>query len=222
MAIDRKQIKAGVKKVFLPALDAMGFKRSKDGLGGYRVQGEFVDVISLQLSRDVGSLYLHYFRNMLCDPFRDLLNAITIGERLGGMEYSDWVWKANDADELVGVLDEILNAVIDRALPYLSKLDSFEEYAKAVEYVSEGKRYPFAMVVIHIINHDYGKALSLCESIKARIVKDDDFDFKRNDKDIKLLGNLDALIDALNTGSAEALQKYWVSENMDLLKVKAL
>jgi hypothetical protein len=218
MPFDKKAIKSIVKREFLPELESMGFTRRRDGLGGFCINGEFVDVVSLQLSRDVGSVYLHYFRNLLADPFRDLLHAITVGERLGGIEYADASWAAGSREEFKKMLGSIINAVRDRAIPFFDKINDFDEYAKIVEYLSEGKSYPFEMAIVYAIKRDYGKALALCKNLKTRLLQDDEFDFHSDDEDIKLLADLNALIDALEAEGVEALIESWKSVNSDTIR----
>lgn len=209
MSLSLNKVKAIIKKEFLPRLDCHGFKSAKDGLGGYRVRPGFVDVISIQIGRGASSLYLHYFTNMLCNPFTDILNVNTVGERFGGMDFGDKPWHVSDESDVYEIIRLMLGVVEDVIIPKFDVLSDLNTYADKLAYMEECKPYPLALSVLYAYLGKTEESMGMLKKIRGDLLEDEFFDLKNNNKNIFLMRNLDECIKSLQDGSIEEYLASW-------------
>jgi len=217
MSLTRAKVKSAIKKSFVRKLLDLGFETRKDALGAYRIRGKFVDVVSIQIGRSPGSLYLHFFSNLVVDPFTNLLNSVTFGKRLMGNENGGMSWIADQELELTPMLDRIWQAVEDCAFPFFENLQNIYDYERELEVVQEGRPYPLALALTYAATQKYENAKSLLLSIRERLISSESYDFEQNNEDIVLLENLDKLIRGVQEGNIDKLLDSWERQNIKAL-----
>lgn len=220
MSLTRAKVKSAIKKSIVKKLLILGFEARKDSLGAYRIRGEFVDVVSIQIGRTPGSLYLHFFSNLVADPFTNLLSSITLGKRLMGNENGGMSWIADQELELATMLDKIWQAVEECALPFFESLQDICDYERELEVAQEGRPYPLALALTYAKTKNFQNAKSLLLNLRERLISSESYDFEGNDEDIILLKNLDKLIKGVQEGSVDKLLDSWERQNLKALSGK--
>lgn len=219
MELTRNKVKSIIRKSFTKRLVDFGFIRLKNSLGGYRIHGDFVDVVSIQIGRNPGSLYLHYFTNLLVDPFGDLLNENIVGTRLSGNP-DDVSWITEEEENVYLILDDMWKKVESIAFPFFDDIGDISRYIAPLEAVSLDHPYPFSLSVLYAIKGAAKKSKKLISRIKEELQSDDNFDLTNDDEDAKLLSDLNALEKAINENTVTELTDKWRTENLAMLSPK--
>lgn len=223
MSLVRNKVKALIKKTFIKKLIDKGFTNRKDWLGAYRIRGEFVDVVSIQIGRNPGSLYLHYFTNLIADPFStNLLHVRTIGERLQGNESGGDSWITDEEDGIVPMLENIWKSVETIAMPFFDNISNVAQYSKLLDeaILKSSVIYPFDLVLMRAIEGKNEESLVLIANIKEKLMIDENYDFESDEQDIALLKNLKVLESSILNDSVEQLVNQWRSDNLKILTSK--
>lgn len=210
MLINRSSVRKCVNNMLAPTFKKNGFRKIKNRLGGYRLNGQLVEVICLQVGRSPGSLYLHYFVNCLADPFKDIFDVVSYGVRMQGNECGEESWFAETEKGLEIILSRILVEVESQALPFFEKFNSFESF---VEFVTSKDKYhslPFSLSLFRAMSGDFDEAKKLCERSIENLKKDEEYDFS---EDAHKLNCLTLILEAENNLDVERLVEKWSSAN---------
>lgn len=219
MELDRNKVKSTIKKTLFSKLKSFGFTRWRSQLTTYRMRGDFVDVLFIQIGRSPGSLYLHYYTALLANPFTNLLSSNSFGFRLGGMEVGDRPWLAENEEELQEILDLIYDAAQNVAIPLFDSLNDFDSYLKVLKPIEECRRpWRFGLAVLYTLMEQNDVALQLCHQIKKDLLEYEFFNIEKNKEDKKTMQNLEKLILALSLGEGLNCVNSWKLANEEELK----
>lgn len=105
-----------------------GFKRFDD-CKIYKIEDDFLKVISAEISRFGGAVYLYYFCNPLADPSPNALSAYTVGARISRASPEGGAWQANGVEDIEALAPSIHRAIEDEAMPFLSSM-TWERFAE--------------------------------------------------------------------------------------------
>lgn len=159
-------------KLLLPRIAGSNFIATKDGLGGFRVRGDFVDVIGLQIGGGAESVYLHYFMNLIADPFADTLNSYRVGKRLKRHPSTELLWHADSEDEMFSVMESVTSASVDCAIPFFDQVEELRDFV--VEIVADPQRrlYDFDLAIALAGLGYSNKVYWICESVLEKMASE--------------------------------------------------
>ncbi len=223
MGLSRNRVKSLINRNFLNSLTEMGFHKTKDRRGCYKIRGPFIDVVSVQIGSDPGSLYLHYFTNLLADRLTSsLLNSKTLGARLQGNESGDKGWFSDSEDGVTEILDKMLAAVKSDALPFFETNSTLAKYRKTLEHSMSlnAPLYPFGYLITLCLDNDLENAKNVLATIHTEILKDEYFNFENDNDDARMIGDMESLETALSNNSVEQLLSKWVELNIEKYSLK--
>lgn len=221
MGLTKAKVKAVVFREFVGKLTDKGFTPRKDKLGAFRVRNEFVDVISIQIGRNAGSIYLHYFTNLLADPFFSL-TSYYVGNRLGANQVEGVVWLAENEVQLVDLLCYVARAVDTAALPFFGDCSGLEQYGIALEKSEARMLLSLDLALFYALNNQSAKCLEICEKILYRITNEQASGCEVSEDDIALMENARKLGQAVRRNGFVDLVEQWKNENLEKLRLAEL
>ncbi len=220
MSLTKSKVKSLVDKNVFPYLKANDFMVNKKKSLAFRVRDYFIDVITIESGRSPGSLYLHYFTNMLCNPFGNILSSYLVGQRLQGNEKGELGWLSETEAELKLILERIHVCIKDEAIPFFMTVENENAFHLALLKKLELRRVylPFALAVSLSVSEKYDESIKVCEDIKRKIENDDDFDIYNNNEDKLTYQNINLLINANCLRSNKEQFDSWRDENMKIIQ----
>jgi hypothetical protein len=177
-----------IKILIQPVLKSNGFK--KKGLQWNRIRGEFIDVVTVQeadystpqaevftvnLGVFVPSFFEAVWRRSPCVfvTEADCVVRARLGDLIQEKPYGDacdeW-WTLTDDDVQTGEL--VINALIEKGLPFLSSFDSFAAVANHLREVKGWQSKNTLMIIYRALAEwktgDTSAAIELLESVKGK------------------------------------------------------
>ncbi|WP_018624960.1 hypothetical protein [Kangiella aquimarina] len=177
MPLTRANLKAKVSNISLKPLLSNGFMLCRDKVTCYRVRGDFVDVVSIQVGRSLGSLYLHSFINLLVNPLANHLSSYKVGFRLDRNPINGRAWLAPEDDEsdIELLLQDIASMASTQSIEFFDSINCYKEYLGKIHSDPNKALFDYEEIICLSKLGQYDDAITLCEQNILRVKEDEEF-----------------------------------------------
>lgn len=155
----------------------------------YRVRGDFVDVVSIQVGRSLGSLYLHSFVNLLVNPLANHLSSYKVGFRLDRNPINGQAWLAaeDDESEIELLLRDIASIDSTQSLEFFDSINCYKEYLGIIYSAPNKSLFDYEEIICLSKLGQYDGAITLCEENILRVKEDEEFTKAEINERVKFL-----------------------------------
>ncbi len=217
MDVKRNDVKKIVKEKFINNMYQYGFQQIKRSSDCFRVRGEFFDVMGVQIGRNAGSLYLHYFMNLIADPVANSLATYRVGERLHRHPKTNLLWYGETEKEVTLIVESITDVATTVALPFFDGVKDYKDYTIEILGDVNKRAFDFDLTVSLARLHKYNKVYWLCDEGINKLNSNDDYDEKERKN---LYGYMKSLQNAAQSNSKEQVDNLldsWKEKKLESL-----
>lgn len=95
-----------------------------------KVEDDFLKAVSMEQSKNGGTVYLYYFCNPLAEPSPNVLSSYSVGSRIcRNPESNEAPWQADTGEQLQGSALKIRAAIEAIAIPFLASM-TWKDFAQ--------------------------------------------------------------------------------------------
>lgn len=221
MALTRQKLKTKIKNIIMKPLFSNGFMPCRDKVTCYRIRGDFVDVVSIQVGRSLGSLYLHSFMNLLVNPLANHLSSYKVGFRLDRNPISGQSWLApeDDESEIELLLKDIASVASTQSIEFFDSINCYKEYLGIIRSEPNKALFDYEEIICLSKIGQYDGAITLCEKNILRVEEDEEFTKAEVNERVRFL---DILLTSAKQEETPKEFNVWKEDNLKKIESRAV